>query len=69
MFVRGVGEALGCGARGQVVWSWGVGNVFFLDRRVLFLLRCVSVRVRVCVLFLLSVLVCCGVIDYSAINL
>ena len=46
MVVRGVGVAL------------GVGNVFFLDRCVLFLLRCVSVSVSVCVLFLLSVLVC-----------
>ena len=65
MFVREVGEALGCGARGVELGCWQC--IFFGPLCVLFLLRCVSVSV--CVLFLLSVLVCCGVIDYSAINL
>jgi hypothetical protein len=49
----------------------GCWQCIFFGPLCLFLLRCVSesVSVSVCVLFLLSVLVCCGVIDYSAIDL
>ena len=65
MFVREVGEALGCGARGVAL---GVGNVFFLDRP-----SC-SLFVEVCECeceCMCAVFVECagGVIDYSAIDL
>jgi len=48
VFVRGVGEALGCGARGVALGCWQC--IFFGPSRVLFLLRCVSVS---------GVVVCC----------